>query len=191
MQLRKTHIATMVVGIAVITGAVLTLNEQRNNSSVSADRPVGDARLIMQNQTLRVGTEGFMDIKLSTHGGETSGVDLVLQYDPTLIEIIDADPTIAGTQIVPAQFFDFVQANGVDTRRGVIRYSAGQQPTNLPVAADNQTIATVRFKAKDAGTSAFSFDFVAGSLSDTNVIKADEGRDLLVDVVNAQITVNE
>lgn len=190
MQLRKTHIATIVVGGAIALGAGFAmLGAQGEQQTVSADKPVGNARLAVGNATVAVGQTVAVPVVLSTGGDATSGVDLVLTYDPELVEIVDGDTATAGTQIAASKLFELVQMNAIDTARGEIRFSAGQQPMGQPVTVNNQVIATITLKGKQSGTTTIELDHTAGALSDTNVIKANDGRDLLNAVQFGTVTV--
>ncbi len=57
--------------------------------------------------------------------GNLVAVDLELSYDPTVIQVIDADRSQAGVQVRFDTFtVDFVSRNEVDTRRGRIYFKA-------------------------------------------------------------------
>lgn len=190
MQMRKTHIATIVVGIAVVFGAVASIMQnQGEEANVSADQPVGSARLSIANQSLKAGQTADLPIILQTNQEVTSGIDIALAYNTNVLEIVDADPAVEGIQIAATDVFDFVQVNRVDPAKGIIRFSAGQRPTSELVEAAEQTVATIKVRAKAAGSSVMNFDFVAGALDDTNVIKAGDGLDLLSSVGEGTITV--
>lgn len=194
MRLRKTHIALLLVGVAVVTSASITLLQNRQ-STLTADEPVGTATLKVGSATAKVGEEVTVDIALSTGGtagnNQTSGVDIYLAYDPAILAVVDSDAIAAGSQIQPGELFDFIPANKVNANLGVINFSASQQPTNGYVQADNQVLATIHFKALKDGRSTLKFDFTAGALDDTNVIKPIEGMDLLYRVEDGIITVTE
>lgn len=188
MALRKTHIATIVVGVAIVGSAVLALQGQ-GGTTITADQPVGNARLTMASQVAKVGEEFEVPVILHTGEDETSGVDLVISYDPAVLTVVDSAADVDGTQIVDGKLFDFVQANRVSNSAGQIIFSTGQQPVSPPVATSDQAVATIRFKAIAAGESALNFYFKSGSVADTNVIRPVDGRDLLRSVQQAIITV--
>lgn len=190
MHLRTTHVASIVVGVAVIAGASLTLLQDRQ--TISADKPVGNARLIIANQAARVGDTFDLPIKLvlPADSGGASGADLVITYNPTILAIVDMDSEASGIQVAAGNVFDFVQENRANISAGVINLSMGQQPTNQPVSSVDGFVASVRFKAIAAGQAGVQFAFTPGLLNDTNVIKSSDGRDLLSAVQGAVITVS-
>lgn len=197
MHLRKTHIALLLVVGAIAFGAIMTGTGRQTNTDtstvISADVPVGTARLSFSKPavTARVGEEVTIDILVDTGDDRTTGVDLVLTYDPTLLEVVDADSNTAGVQIASTNLFDFVPANEVTIASGKISFSASQQPTSQPVNVAGGKLATVAFKAKAAGQSDLIFDHTPGLLSDTNIIKANDGRDLLSHVLSGKVTVSQ
>lgn len=190
MQLRSAHIATIVVGLAVIAGAGVALLRPNDDgaTTISADQPVGKARLLLESRQVSVGQEFTMDLKLDTAGDETVGTDLVLTFDNQLLEVLDSDPAQPGTQLTAGPLFDITPANSANQADGVIVYSGSQQPTNPSVEGINSTVATVRFRAKAAGQAQVRYVFTAGALNDSNVVEA-EGSDLLAGVQNAVVTV--
>jgi hypothetical protein len=192
MQLRTTHIATMVVGVAVIASTAIVVSQSRSKQ-VSADTPVGTASMKVGSKTAKVGDEIAVDVTIDTGSNEannkSSGADVMLSYDPSVLEPIDTDSTQPGIQVTAGKVFDFVQANKVDTTLGVISFSAGQQPTSNPIAVSQKVLASIRFKAKAAGRSTLRFSYTAGALDDTNIIQPKTGRDLLNNVEDGIVTV--
>jgi hypothetical protein len=193
MQLRSAHIATIVVGVAIVASAGVVLYNQSSNNSVSADVAVGNARLVVASGTVSVGDTLAASILVdtgSTAGNNTTaGVDVVLSYDTTLLEPVDDNPAIPGIQIEPGKIFDLVQANSVDSTLGQITFSTGQQPTGQPVTARDTVVATVHFKAKAVGQSPLRLTHKTGALDDSNVIQPKTGLDLLSGVQDGIVTI--
>jgi hypothetical protein len=121
-----------------------------------------------------------VNILLNTAGAPIDGVDVYhLNYDPALLQVIDEDPSIAGTQIQPGSLMATVPANAniVDTSLGRIKFSqVTVNPPNGGIKFSNpapQTLATVRFNVLAAGTAELGFDALTGSTLDTNVAQGD------------------
>lgn len=193
MQLRKTHIATLLVGLALVGGAIGALLNRTSSGQtfVQADAPVGTAKLSLDpsQSNLKVGDQVKVNVMVSTGNDATSGVDVVLHYNPNILEVVDADAATPGIQIMPGKLFDFQPANDVTLALGTINFSASQQPVSKPVQVSNGVLATITFQAKSTGSTPLQFDFQSGLLSDSNVIKANDGRDLLNRAVNGTIVV--
>lgn len=194
MHLRTAHIATIVVGVALVsaTGAALVKNRSAE-TAVNADAPVGTATLAVESKAVKVGDQFSVNIALSTGSNagnnQTTGADVVLAYNRDLIEPVDADPAQPGTQIAEGKLFELVQENKVNTNLGEIDFSAGQQPISSPVVTNNGVLATVTFKAKAAGRSPLKFVYTPGAVNDSNVIQPTTGRDLLNHVQDGVVTV--
>ncbi len=206
MQLRPIHIVVLIIGLGVIVGggwaAYRNLNKKASRTEpISVQAPVGTASLTMvpSATTTKVGDQFTVTVSIDSGSTDevadrSSGTDLVIDFDPNLVEVIDADPTVAGVQIgsgAVIAVYDFVQANSVNNTKGIINFSAGQQPTSSGIAISKQTIASITFKAKAAGTAQINFKHQPGALSDTNIIKSEDGRDLLNKVTNAAVTINQ
>lgn len=192
-MIRKSYIASFLVVAAIAGGVAIvgTSNRAQQGVTTYADVPVGSARLTMSpaQKSVKVGDQFTMDILLSTGTDTTVGTDIVLHYDPDLLEVVDADTAAAGIQIAPGTLFDFTPQNEVVLATGAINFSASQQPTSNMVSATESKLATISFKAKAAGQANVRFDFTPGDLSDSNVIKPSDGRDLLNVVQDATVTV--
>lgn len=194
MTLKTPHIASIVVGVAVIAAAIVTSQTNtKNKTIILADKPVGSAHLSITppQSDLKVGETVNLDLILSTGGNDaTSGVDAIIHYDQGVLEVVDSDPSVEGIQIVDGKLLSFVPANSVTLGNGLIEFSAVMQPTEQPVKANSAKLATITFKAKATGTGTISYNYSAGSLSDTNVIKSGaQPLDLLSRVSGAEITV--
>lgn len=192
MHLRKTHIATLVVGLALVLGVAFTSFRKPAETTISADAPVGTARLTLDpaKASAKVGDEVSFQVKLDTNEDPSVGIDLLVKYDPSLLEPVDADGQAAGVQIKPGTGYDFVAVNTVTTAKGLINYSAAQQPTSDPVEVAGTTVATLTFKTKAAGRAAINFVSQPGNSRDTNVA-AVGGRDLLNQVSGAVLTISQ
>ena len=88
------------------------------------------------------------------------GLEFQLRYDPVILEVIDADPELAGTQIEQGEFLspDFVVRNEVDVGAGTIWYAVTQLNPRPPVNGSG-TVLTVRFRAKALGVSMLDIDY--------------------------------
>jgi hypothetical protein len=193
-MIRKSYIASFLVLAAIAGGVAINGVTQQGQSRVTtyADVPVGAARLFAtpKEKAVKVGDQFSVDLMLSTGSDSTSGVDAVVRYDADLLEIVDADSAATGIQIAPGALFDFTPLNEVIQATGSINFSASQQPTNNAVTTTDGKLATVTFKAKAAGKATLRYTFTPGDLSDSNVIKPTDGRDLLNVVEEATINVS-
>ncbi len=192
--MKKVSIALIIVILAVIVAAIVVYIRRpkaAQRSNVITEAPVGTAsmKLVPSKRTLKVGEQVSVDVVVDTAGDATTGIDVVLRYDPVLLEPVDADAATTGVQIAAGKLFDFVPNNMVTLATGLINFSASQQPTSQPVQTKDGKVATVTFKAKAAGSADVAFSHTPGASTDTNVVKAGEGRDLLNKVEDLELTI--
>lgn len=104
-----------------------------------------------------VGTTTTVDIRIENVTGLYGG-EVHLTFDPTLVEVVDADAGTAGVQIQPGTFLkaDFTAQNVVDQEAGKIDFAISQMAPNEAVSGSG-VFATVTFQGKASGTSAISF----------------------------------
>jgi LysM repeat protein len=115
------------------------------------------------------------------------GVDVRVTFDPTIVEVVDANAQAPGIQVQPGNFPDvtngqgMVQVNNVDPAQGTISYSAIRL-NPAPAQDGSGVIASITFKAKANGNSAISLAWVM--LSDKNA------RPIAAETTNGKITVS-
>lgn len=81
------------------------------------------------------------------------GVDVRLSFDPSLLEVLDADTRQTGIQVQEGQFPypDFVVRNKVDNSQGTIWYAITQLSPREPVNGTG-TVLTAQLRARATGT---------------------------------------
>jgi len=134
-----------------------------------------------------VGDTFEVQIVLDTQGTETDGVDIhYLNYDPSLLEVQDANTEQTGIQISPGTLYSNTPVNSVDTVNGRIDFS--QTTAGGSTYNGSGVLATITFKVLSGGTANVTFDFTLGETTDTNV--ASSGEDVLTSVTNGSYTLN-
>lgn len=119
-----------------------------------------------QSSEVVVGATTTVNIKIENVEG-LYGAEVHLTFDPSLLEVMDADSGTSGVQIQPGTFIspDFVGQNAVDQAAGKIDFAIAQMPPQEPVSGSG-VFATITFKGKAAGTCTVSFTDIL--LSDTS-----------------------
>ena len=86
----------------------------------------GGARILLAPETLALapGDTGTLEIRLEEIA-QLVGVEVHLTFDPSLLEVTDADPAADGAQIAHGDFIspDFVVQNVADPSAGTIDYA--------------------------------------------------------------------
>jgi len=88
------------------------------------------------------------------------GLDVRLVFDPTQVEVLDADPEKEGVQIQPGDFLypDFMARNQADNQAGTIWFAITQLNPHEAVSGTG-TAASITLRGKAAGTSSLSFTY--------------------------------
>lgn len=100
------------------------------------------------------------------------GIDVRASYDPSLVEVVDADPGRDGVQVFPGEFPqpDFLAVNSANPRTGEIRYVTTQlNPT--PAASGSGVVFAVRLRGRGvSGSSQFRIESVEMSSRDGTLL---------------------
>ena len=85
-----------------------------------------------------------------------------MQFDPAIVEVVDANTAAAGIQITPGSFLspDIVAQNQANNAIGTIDFAVSQRAPSAPVSGSG-TLATITFRGLATGTSAVAFTSVA------------------------------
>jgi len=107
----------------------------------------------------RIGPEGTTEVAIRIENvTRLYGVEVHLTFDPTYLEIQDADPDKASVQLQTGSFPapDFVVQNQADNVQGTIDYAVSQLAPREPVDGGG-VLATITVKTKGEGTSRLAF----------------------------------
>jgi hypothetical protein len=87
------------------------------------------------------------------------GADIQLNFDPDILEVVDADPATPGVQIHRGPFPDpesgLVAKDTADNQQGTVWYAVALKSPAEPLNGDG-TLCAITFRAKAAGTSALA-----------------------------------
>lgn len=129
------------------------------------------------SKSVNVNENFSMDAVLDTAGAPSSGADFILTWSPAAaIEIQTASDVSYGT----SPLFTSNTPSRDNTNGKVISISTMSVATNT--FSGKGTLASVKFKAKSAGTVTLRFECSAGSRSDTNIWSSGS------DVINCEQT---
>lgn len=99
-------------------------------------------RLEPSSIVLRPDEMGEIEIRVE-NVTNLAGAEVHLRFDPTLVEIADADPQTEGVQVAHGGFLpaDFVAVNRVDPAGGTIDYAVALMPPHQPVTGSGRLLA--------------------------------------------------
>jgi len=89
-----------------------------------------------------------VSITINTSTLEVKNYKVVITYDKTLVDVVDADTSKTGSQITLVDTFFQNKTNTVDTTTGKITLEG----SNTAAISVNRKVAEIEFKAKKAGT---------------------------------------
>lgn len=146
-------------------------------------QPLSAAKIILlaDKQNVKVGDTVSVRARVITGGHPTSGTDLVLRYDPKILEA-------SSGSVAKGTIYDDYPLKNVDGEAGVIRVSgvATAGTNSFNGIAD---FVTIDFSVQRAGRSELVVDMIPGLTNESNVIEFGSNADLLQSVTNVTINV--
>lgn len=152
-------------------------------SPVISVKPISDAQLslLSDKKSYKVGDKVIVNVKLSTSGHNVLGTDLILRFDPKILQA----PSTAFTK--GNIFADYPQIN-VDSKNGVI-YVSGVSGLDKKYFNGIGFFGTITFQAQNAGKTSLNISFSKGATDDTNVFEPNTNEDILGKVYNLTLSV--
>ena len=133
-------------------------------------------------QTISTNNTFDVNLKINTEGEQVTSADVVLLFDQNILEINNITPN----NDFFSQNFENISAEKV--------YIGGAVQSSTEYKIGEDTIATITFKGKAAGSDSVRFDCTAGKTSDSNISKNDkDATDILScdKLVNGNYTVSD
>ena len=137
--------------------------------------------LISSSKDYKIGDKFLVNVNLSTASHKTVGTDIVLQYDPKLLEATPGAFT-KGT-IYP----DYPAVN-IDNIKGIISASGVISP-NGDGFKGSGVFGKIAFRAKITGQTILKLDFIKDATNDSNVFEPGVSNDILKEVNNLEINI--
>lgn len=139
--------------------------------------------LVSPQEKVSAGENLIVDVIVSTASNPTYGTDLQIKYDPKFLTLEGkATDFTSGDQY--AEYLNI----SVDNQKGEASVSGISNPPEND--GKNGSFGSLKFKVKQAGTTAVSVVFKKGSTSDSNVIATDTSQDILGQVTNLEVEIN-
>jgi hypothetical protein len=146
--------------------SVLFAVQKKTSWPSRAEEDKAQLWLLPTKVELRQGEETTVRVFLVTRINESGGVDLVLKYNPNLLEIVD-------NTVKPGMIFDYYRDRLVDNRRGIIRLSSSGN------FKGEGTFATFSVKGKAVGSGKIEFVSTKDSVNATVVWDSQEKENIL------------
>ena len=166
-----------IIWIFKFAGQSATLPVAANPENIS-DQPMASIILSVPKTTFQVGEKIPVSINIDSIKA-TDGTDLVLIYDPSLVNA--ADSVAVGT------IYSDYPLNASDNTAGKISVSGISSDPLGKVARG--VFGTATFEAKAPGKVKIAVDFTKGSTIDSNIIETKTTKDLLGKVGNVEVEI--
>jgi hypothetical protein len=170
-----------------------TTPTQDETSQPTPKQTIAGFSLSPTSDNLQVGESQTLSINLSAPSQLINGADVIITFNPQLVDVLDADPSLEGTQIQPTNLFPLYPVNRVDPQQGRIYLSALVQappPEPLHQNPPGPTLAQFTFRTLAPGTAQFKFEFTPGSTSTSTIIQSSTSQNLLTQVSGATFTIS-
>lgn len=152
------------------------------NASAIVPIGLGTISLTPISPSFNSGDPINIDINLDTGGRTVQGVDLVISYNPKLLE---ASPKTVFTRGTLYSEYPIV---AVDNTQGIIQVSAIASISNFGFNGVGK-FGSLQFRTLDKGNATVSVRFAKDNTTDSNLVEFKTGTDILGNVENAEIDV--
>ncbi|MBI2601144.1 hypothetical protein HYW42_04265 [Candidatus Daviesbacteria bacterium] len=174
-----------VLGLVLLVEIVLGIQQLiKPPPSLQPSQPIsgGKIALVSSAKEYKLGDEVTVSVKVSTSGNPTYGVDLVVIYDPKVLEATSSSFFEKGT------IYSEYPLASLDTQNGVIKVS-GIASGNQKGFNGSGTLASLKFKAKSAGNTTLKVDYKKDATNESNIIESTEAKDILDKTYDLKLTV--
>ncbi len=141
---------------------------------------VGKISLVAAKTSLKLNEAVPVAVMIDTAGRTIDGVDLIVKYDPKILEITTAD-------LRQGNILDEYPLMSVDSSKGLISIS-GISKSGNGFSGSGQ-FAVISLQAKAKGKTDLVVDFNPGSTADSNLVERSTSKNVLEQVDNLQLTI--
>lgn len=148
--------------------------------SPSIQKTVGKISLTVPKTSFSVTEVVPVSVIVDTAGQTVDGVDLVVHFDPKILEASSAG-------MIQGRIFDEYPAVLVDSKKGLIAISGIASLENS--FKGTGTFAAINLRAKTPGKTSLIIDFQKGSTTDSNLVETATSKDILEVVDNLELDI--
>ena len=146
--------------------------------------PISGGRIVLiaDKKDYQAGENIVVSVRVSTGGQPTVGVDLVLRFDPKVLEASNA-------AVTQGRIYSEYPMKSVDNKEGTVRISGISSIRKESGFNGVGIFATINFKAIGSGKTTLRIDFTPDLTSDSNVIGVKNAKDILEEVFNLDLNI--
>lgn len=170
----------LIIGFRVITNPTSLINPLPNPNHL-APASLAKFTLISDKKSYKAGSKITVNINMDTASQLTDGADVVLQFDPKVLEASPSD-------IIFGNVYDEYPAKEVNPELGTIRIS-GISKIGQTGFRGSGLFASVKFSGIKASQTKIAVDFTPGNTADSNIVESSSTKDILHSVENLNLTI--
>lgn len=173
------------IGVSVLVKNVKTRSTiDTSSKALQAKKNDVTLRISPAMTTLKVGQSAPFDVIIHAPNKSVDGVDVVISYDPSLLEAISGQ-----SKLKPGTIFPLYPKNKIDPVKGKI-YLTGvtlvPKPTPIPT---DVSVGQIVLRGKKAGKGSLHFEFITGRKNLSTVIESETSINLLQSVYDGSYEV--
>lgn len=184
----RPKIIFIILGIVILTEVAYAVKVLTSSvptapllpAKTTIQKTAGTISLTVSKTTFSLKEMVPVSIMVDTAGKAVEGVDLIVNFDPNILEA-----TPAG--LIKGKIFDEYPLMSVDSKKGLISIS-GISDLKNGFTGKGQ-FATLNLKAKVVGKTSLTIDFKKNSTTDSNMVEDNTSQDILENVDNIIITI--
>jgi hypothetical protein len=180
----KKALAFVGISFLVVVELVWGINHLKTVPQPSAPAEAETGALLgfsPAQKTVKVNEDFEVELTLDTKSVATSGTDVIINYDPTLVQILTVRPGL---------LYQEYPVSEVDAAAGKIGLSGIATPPKT--FSGKGTLAYLKVRGLKTGTAIFAIEFTKGETTDSNVVQAGSGgKDILDKVINAYYSIKD
>ena len=170
-------LSVLVVALFLAAGVLMINSSQSQNVTTKAAAQTASLALspASGNYLFDTATTYPVGILIDSGGKSVDGMDAVINFDPAKAQVVD-------TKVSQTTLFEEYPINTVDNQKGQIKFSGltfNSKPT-IGIAG------TFKFRPLVKGEINFTFYFVPGATTDSNIAEHGTAKDVLGSVTNGR-----
>lgn len=176
-------ISALVIALELVIGAkqLLTPVKVIKKTPAAVFVSEGSINLTTEKSVYKTGEVVPVLIKVSTNNHLTAGADLVLRYDPKVLEA-------SSSALIMGNIYDDYPPVNIDSKNGILRVSGVVAPGKGGFNGSGD-FGTINFLAKSQGITTISLDFSPSVTGDSNMIEVVTNKDILGKVGSVKINI--
>ena len=183
---RGPKIIFIILAVIIVVEVILAVRYLKQSAPLPPLKlqPISGGRIVLtaDKKDYKKGEVIVVSVRVSTGGQPTVGTDLVLRFDPKVLEASNA-------AVTQGRIYSEYPMKSVDSKEGTVRVS-GISSTGKKSGFNGVGIfATINFKAIGSGKTTLRIDFTPDLTSDSNVIGVKNAKDILEEVFNLDLNI--